>query len=119
MPTKALAIVFAGVSAMLPFASPWMASADEPTTADDSLALPEQPAGNETLVQQSGSTTPVNIVDAHNNIVQQQPNSIIIVPTAMTTTITKTGGIAIGNDNSSGSITSSASATVIRNSAAQ
>jgi hypothetical protein len=51
--------------------------------------------------------------------VQQQPNSIIIVPTAMTTTITKTGGIAIGNDNSSGSITSSASATIIRNSNAQ
>jgi hypothetical protein len=114
MSTGPLAIVFAGMSAMLLFASPWAASADELNTADDDLALPDQPAGNETLAKQSGSSpTPVNIVDTNNNVEQQQQNSIVGLPTTMTMAITKSGTIAIGNESSSASITSSASATVI------
>jgi hypothetical protein len=102
------------MTAMLLFASPWAASADELNTADDDLALPDQPAGNETLAKQSGSSpTPVNIVDTNNNVEQQQQNSIVGLPTTMTMAITKSGTIAIGNESSSASITSSASATVI------
>jgi hypothetical protein len=115
MPARALAIVFAGVSAILLLASSWEASADELKTADDNLALPDQPAGRETLVTQTGSGTPVNTVDANNNIVQQQPNTII-VPTATTMAITSSGSIAIGSNgssSSSASIISSASATII------
>ena len=113
MSARALAIVFAGVSAIL--ASSWEASADELKTADDNLALPDQPAGNETLVTQTGSGTPVNTVDTNNNIVQQQPNTII-VPTATTMAITNSGSIAIGSNgssSSSASIISSASASII------
>ena len=92
----------------------WEASADELKTAGDDLALPDQPAGNETLAKQSGSSAPVNIVDTNNNIEQQQQqNTIVVLPTTMTMAITKSGSIAIGNDSSSASITSSASATVI------
>jgi hypothetical protein len=99
---------------MLLLASPWAASADDVRAADDNLALPDQPTDNGTLVNQSGSVAPVNILDTNNNIVQQQPNTITIIPSAMNTAITKSGSIDIGNDSSSASITSSASATLIR-----
>jgi hypothetical protein len=89
----------------------WEASADELKTADDDLTLPDQPAGNETLAKQSGSL-PVATTVGTNNIQQDQQNSIVL-PMTMSNSITKTGSIAIGNDSSSASITSSASATVI------
>src|SRR5580765_2373295 len=109
MSTRALAIVFAGASAMLLLAS-WEAAADELDTAGDTLALPDQPAGNETLAKQSGSSaTPLNTVDTSSNIEQRQENTIYILPTAMSTAITKSGTIAVGNDSSTASITSSAS----------
>jgi len=116
MLTKAVQIVLAGVSAMLLLASPWAASGDELGTTDDNLALSAQPAGDETLAKQSGAAAPVNTVDTNSNIVQQQPNTIII-PTAMTMTIAKSGSIGIGNTSSSASITSSTSAAVVRNGA--
>ena len=113
MPIRALVIVLAGLSTMLLLGS-WEASADELKTADDNLALPDQPAGNETLVTQTGSGTPVNTVDVNNTIVQQ-PNTII-VPTATTMAITNSGSIDIGSNgssSSSASIISSASASII------
>lgn|SRR6185312_9858540 len=118
MPIRALAMVFAGVSTMLVLGS-WEASADEFNTAGDTLALPDQPAGNETLAKQSGSSTPVNIVYTGNNIEQRQENTINILPTTMTMTITKSGSIAVGNDSSTASITSTATATVIHGGAQQ
>src|SRR5262249_21415219 len=114
MRVKALAMVVAGASTMLLLASLGAASADELNTADDHLALSDRPAGNETLAQQSGSMTPVNTLDTNNNIMQQQPNTII-APTAVTRAVTSSGSIAIGNDSSSASIASSTSATVYRN----
>ncbi|HZF35621.1 MAG TPA: hypothetical protein VE914_17625 [Candidatus Angelobacter sp.] len=93
----------------------WEASADELKAADDNLAVPDQPAGNETLVTQTGSGAPVNTVDANNNIAQQQQNTIV-VPTATTMALTQSGSIAIGSNGSSSataSIVSSASATII------
>ena len=111
-------MVFAGVSTMLVLGS-WEASADELNTAGDTLALPDQPAGNETLAMQSGSSTPVNMVYTGNNIEQRQENTINILPTTMTMTITKSGSIAFGNDSSTASITSTATATVIHGGAQQ
>jgi len=110
MSIKALVILFA-VSAMLPFASPWTASADELTTGGGYLALPDQPAGDEALTKQSGST-PGTVVDT--NSIQQQQQNTLIVPTPMTMSITKTATTATVNESSRASITSTISATVIR-----
>jgi hypothetical protein len=114
MPIKTLAIALAAVGAMLLFAVPRATWADEINAADDNLALPDQPAGNDTLAKQSGSTTPVTIVGATNTMVQPQPNTII-APTAMTMAIAKSGSIAVGSSSSTASITSSVSTAIIQN----
>ena len=113
MSLKTLVIVLAGVGAVLLFASRLTASADELTAADGDLALPDQPAGDEVLMKESGSIPPATIVGTNN--LQQEQRNTIIVPTAMTMSITKTSSTAISNDSSTASISSSTSATVIHN----
>ncbi|HTP01984.1 MAG TPA: hypothetical protein VMJ64_11475 [Anaerolineales bacterium] len=111
MPTKALAIVAAAVSAMLLFTSARGASDDEFKT--DHLVVPDQPAADEVLVNESGSGAAPVIMNT-NNIEQEQRNTITILPTTMTTSIIKSSGTETINDDSIATVTSTASATVIR-----
>lgn len=99
---------------MLLFGSPCTSSADEHTTAGDNLALSDQPASNETLASQSGSTIPPTTTVSTNNIQQGQQNTINVLPTTMNMAITKNGSVGVGDSASSASITSSVSATVVQ-----
>ena len=112
MPTKALAIAVAGASAMFLFASAWAASDEEFKT--DALIVPGQAADDEALIDQSGSGAAPVLMNPTNNIEQDQRNTITILPTMMTTSVIKSSGTETINDDSIATVTSTASANVIR-----
>jgi hypothetical protein len=107
MVTKALALVFAGVSALLMFGAP-LAWADDLATDDSALALPE-PAGDEALGKESASS-PAAVVDTNGVL---QPNSTL--PTTLPVTLPPSGGTSIVNTSTSAVATSTLNATITGN----
>jgi hypothetical protein len=101
MTTKAIALAFAGASALLIAGS---------SVADDTtLNLTDQPAGDETLEKQSASS-PGAVVDTDGVL---QPNSPL--PTTMTVTMPQSGGTSIVNTSTSAVATSTLNATISGN----
>jgi hypothetical protein len=108
MATKAAALVFAGVSVLLMAAAP-AASADELAADDATLALPDQPAGDDALDKESASA-PAAVVDTNGVL---QPNSTL--PTTMTVTMPQGGGTSVVNTSTSAVATSTLTATITGN----
>jgi hypothetical protein len=108
MVTKALALVFAGVGTLLMVVTP-SASADELATDDATLALPDQPAGDDALGKESASS-PATVVDTNGVL---QPNGTL--PTTMTVTMPQGGGTTIVNTSTSAIATSTLNATITGN----
>ncbi|MGH6927253.1 MAG: hypothetical protein ACREEV_02965 [Dongiaceae bacterium] len=106
MATKALALVFAGVSALAAAPS---ASADELATDNATLALPDQPAGDDALDKESASS-PATVVDTNGVL---QPSGTL--PTTMTVTMPQGGGTSIVNTSTSAIATSTLNATITGN----
>jgi hypothetical protein len=108
MATKAVTLLFAGVSGLLGIAA-LPASADDLATGESALALPDQPAGDDTLMEQSASS-PATVVDTNGVL---QPNSTL--PTTMTVPMPSSGGTSIVNTSSSAVAISTLSATINNN----
>jgi hypothetical protein len=108
MVSKAVALVFAGVSALLMAAAP-SASADELAADDAILALPDQPTGDDALEQESASS-PTTVVDTNGVL---QPNGTL--PTTMTVPMPDSGGTSIVNTSTSAIATSTLNATITGN----
>jgi len=108
MLTKAGTVLLVGMSAVLMFTAP-PASADEIATDGTTLALPDRPADDGVLGQQSASS-PATVVDTTGI---QPPN--ISTPTNMTATMPSGGTVSIGSTSSSATISSTLSATITSN----
>lgn len=108
MLTKAVTVLLAGMSAVLMAVAP-PASADEIATDGATLALPDRPADDGVLGQQSASS-PVTVIDTTGI---QPPN--ISTPTNMTAAMPASGAVSIGNASSSATISSTLSATITGN----
>jgi hypothetical protein len=107
MATKPITVLFAGLSAVLLLAAP--VSADEPAAADAALALPDQPADDDMLEQQS-ATAPATVIDTDGVL---QPNALL--PTSMSMAMPASGGTNIVNTSTSAIATSTLNATISGN----
>lgn len=107
MATKPITLLFAGLSAVLLLAA--AASADEPIAEDATLALPDQPAGDDTLEKQS-ATAPAAVVDTNGVLQPGAP-----VPTSMSVAMPAGGGTNIVNTSTSAIATSTLNATISGN----
>jgi hypothetical protein len=107
MATKPTAVLFAGLSAVLLLGAP--VSAGEPAADDATLALPDQPADDDMLEQQS-ATAPATAVDTDGVL---RPSAT--VPTSMSVAMPPSGGTNIVNTSTSAIATSTLNATISGN----
>jgi hypothetical protein len=107
MATKPIPLLFAGLSAVLLLAA--AASADEPIAEDATLALPDQPAGDDTLEKQS-ATAPAAVIDTNGVLQPSAP-----LPTSMSVAMPASGGTNIVNTSTSAIATSTLNATISGN----
>jgi hypothetical protein len=107
MATKPITVLFAGLNAVLLLAAP--VSADEPAADDATLALPDQPAGDDLLEKQSAAA-PATAVDTDGVLQPTAP-----LPTSMSVAMPPSGGTNIVNTSTSAIATSTLNATVTNN----